>query len=410
MAYILGYDITNYEISLINYLLLYRGVKPNHLAIMHYGINFTKTQEKTIYKYLKRLVDQKLIAKYRLQNGLQGSMYYLTPKGFDLAKELFNINEAERGEGWINNNECTSHGDFPYELFSPPMEQASHHLLLIDFLVNLQSTKTESIEYRLNLYSSTTFMTADGKSRFRPDAEVRLQNNRIYAIEVDRGSENHEQLCKKFRTYRHYYDTLKENGLSIKHVGIIFVVEDKRKIHGMKRRWKNIAAAFFKEMKDYHLEVNLIFTTLRDANKTILLEINKKDYEQKFLHKLGSSLERENHDNINFFCINDKAGNPKVTFSTIASNGNKFEVVIYMFSQMYETSIYSKYYDVYRHIEMIKSNDSVAGLELSGFRKIISYANEVPSLINDFSPYQLSDGLDISLKGYDTNVELQKID
>ncbi|MEH7483493.1 hypothetical protein V7157_21000 [Neobacillus drentensis] len=81
MAFLFGYDLT--DIKLLESLLNYRLAKPKHLSAMKYDVNFKKSQEKTIYKYLRKLLDQKLIAKYRMQNGSEGSLYYLTGKGHE---------------------------------------------------------------------------------------------------------------------------------------------------------------------------------------------------------------------------------------------------------------------------------------------------------------------------------------
>ncbi|MEK5379365.1 replication-relaxation family protein [Niallia sp. FSL W8-0635] len=410
MAYLLGYDLTDYDIKLIECLVNYRGVKPYHFAVMKYGKNFTESQEKTIYKYLRKLLDQKLIVKYKLQDGSEGSMYYLTSKGYELAKDLFNIEEGKRGEGWINENGFTNYGDFPYELFSPPLEQAPHHLLLVDFLFKLKSINTTFIEHRINLYSAVTYGNSENKFRFRPDAEIRLENNRTYAIEIDRGSENHEQLCKKFRTYRHYYETAKQSALDVRHAGIIFIVEDKRKKHGMKRRWKNICAAFIKEVGDYHKDVNLIMTTVSDTSETILFEINRKNYEQRFINKLSTFLKKKGNQDVNLYLINDLDNDYKQIITTNMAESNAFYVNVYITSQTFEANVYSKFMNVYRQINAIKNQEVVKGLEFRGFRKAIIYGNEMPYLINDIGPYELDKEFNNVFREFNDNVHYYRVD
>ncbi|SLK50292.1 Uncharacterised protein [Mycobacteroides abscessus subsp. abscessus] len=409
MAYLLGYDLTEYDIDIIDCLTNYRGVKPYHLSIMKYGVNYTNSQEKTIYKYLRKLLDQKLIAKYKLQDGSEGSMYYLTSKGYELAKDLFNIEEGKKGEGWINEDGCTSYGDFPYELFSPPLEQAPHHLLSIDFLFKLRSINTTFIEHRINLYSAVTYGNSENKFRFRPDAEIRLENNRTYAIEIDRGSENHEQLCKKFRTYRHYYEIAKQSGLDVRHAGIIFIVEDKRKKHGMKRRWKNICAAFFKEMGDYHKDVNLIMTTVSDTSETILFELYRKNYEQRFINKLSTFLNKKGNQDVKLYLINEPDNDYKQIITTNMVGNNAFYVTVYITSQTFEANVYSKFMNVYGQIKAIKNQEAVKGLEFRGFRKATIYGNEIPYLINDIEPYELDEEFNNVLREFNDNVQYYRV-
>lgn len=411
MAYMFGYDITDYDIKLIECSLNYRGVQPNHFATVQYEVNYTKAQEKTIYKYIRKLLDQKLIIKRKRQDG-QGSVYYLTSKGLELAKNLFDIEEGKKGEGWINNSGgCTCYGDFTYQIYSPPQEQNSHHLLLVDFFIELHSIKTAYIEHRINLYCAVTFETEEGKFRFRPDGEVRFEDGRNYAIEIDRGSENHEQLCKKFRTYRQYYDYCKNNGLDKKHSGIIFVVEGKRKKHGMKRRWKNISAAFFQELGNYYQDVNLILTTVSDATETLLLELNRKDYEFEFVNNLIIKQEEYGDTTVNFLRINDQNGSShKVLLATSSTEVGKFYITVFSFSHPYETFIYRNYMEVYRALNKIKGEKSVKNLEFKGFRKVILFGNEKPYLITDFSPYILSEELNNAFRDFDHDVEYIKVE
>lgn len=412
MASMFGYDITNYGIKLIEWLLNYREVQPHHLASLQYGVNFSQAQEKTIYKYLRKLKKQKLIKKNKLQGDSRGSGYCHTPKGLELAKELLDIEEGKIGEGWINENGCTSYGDFPYNIYSPPKEQQPHHLLLVDLFNKLHSIKTAYIEHRINHYCAVTFETEVGKFRFRPDGEVRFKDGRNFAIEIDRGSENHEQLCKKFRTYRQYYDYCEKNGLDKKHAGIIFVVEDKRKKHGMKRRWKNISAAFFQELGDYYRDVNLILTTISDANETLLLELNRKEHELESVNKLKSLQEQNGNMTDNFLRIKDQKGSShKVFLSTSPTKENGFYITVFSFSHPYETFIYRNYMEVYRVLNEIKGQESVKDLEFIGFKMVILYGtDEEPYLINDYFPYTLSEELKTAFLDFGKDVEYIKVE
>ncbi|MDY0409884.1 replication-relaxation family protein [Virgibacillus soli] len=98
-----------------------------------------------------------------------------------------------------------------------------HLLLLIDFLIKIKFIKTTFREHCIDYHSAVTYGNAENKFRFRPDAKIKLENNRTYTIEIDRGSEIHEQFCEKFRAYRHYFETAKQSELDVRLAGVIFI-------------------------------------------------------------------------------------------------------------------------------------------------------------------------------------------
>jgi DNA-binding PadR family transcriptional regulator len=346
MTFILGQNISPFSKKLIETLFVYRGTTAIQIAEILFPVGYSLSQEKSVYNYLSKLKKKKLVASRRLQGSFsKGSIYYLTEAGLTLAKNLLNINLNQTSDGWIQFDYLTGDGstmaDLSYELYRPPLKQTDHHLLLIELFTRLNalSFKIENLNYRLNIYAAHSYETEDGLQRYRPDAELRFGYNSIHTIEIDRGTESHEQLRMKFRTYREYFDYLSKEEKPLPK-GILFVTEEKRRYHGMKRRWVSIAAAFFEEIGQYHKSVNLIFASMDQIDDVVRVEANRQHYETlaaeqpiKFLgeYEKKTSYTAELYD----FKI--------PAFSNVLFDTDEFDIVFKAFSHEYETSFYSKF-------------------------------------------------------------------
>lgn len=282
MAHVMGFNISLRDKIILAILLSYRGVTAKQLTIFVMGNrDYTLSEEKSIYNSLRKLKKQGLIFAFKLQETVSnGSMYYLSPKGYSLALDLLNVEAGQKGEGWLPYESSfeTNFADLPYEVYSPPKKQTAHHLMLVDLflqLIEMGDEIPEGIPHRLNLYASQKYLLKDGPHmeprKLRPDGEI-LINSKRYTIEIDRATENHEQLVEKFKIYKAYFEHCKRNGEINTIQGIIFVVEDRRRMHGINRRWASLLAAYVKVLYPEWRHIPLILTSKIFITETILGE------------------------------------------------------------------------------------------------------------------------------------------
>lgn len=393
MAYSLGYNLSDLSFSIIKTLFIYRGMTATQIASLLHPYSYTLAQEKSIYNYLGKLKKQKLVTSMRIRDGYsRGSIYYLTHKGYEFAKNWMDIQEGQQGEGWILCEDSFSlFADIPYEIYTPPLEQTAHHLLLIDFFIQFKRLEMEHLElnHRLNLYASSNYVDDSGKFRFRPDSEIKLSQDRRYTIEIDRGTESHEQLRRKFRTYRQYFDFLSKQDIEKIPDGIIFVVEEKRRDHGIKRRWLNIASAYFQEIGAYHHKVNLIMTSMDKVTDTISFEEERRKYEVIAINASIQDLSK-NYDVHNFTYGKDK-------FS-VAIKDDDYYLYYSFTSHMFETALYSKYLRLKPSIQKIVEVPLLKDKTLNDINKLVYYKGGNPFLIENFNSYEMEPQLQKSLE------------
>jgi hypothetical protein len=399
MAYVFGYNLTHYSERIIEILMKYRGITAKQLTAMMYpSVQYSLSEEKSVYNYLRKLKKQGLVASYKLQaNVANGSIYYLTSKGYDCAKDMLNIEEGETGTGWIPfyEYESSSLGDLPYDLYLPPIKQPAHHLMLIDFFVQLNMIEEDAydrIHHRLNLYAAQTYEVNGHKYRYRPDAEVGIGSKR-FAIEIDRATESHEQLLQKFETYKRYLDYCVESddlvGLSEKIDGIIFVVESKRRDHGIKRRWTNILSAFLKKMAPYQHKVNLIMTTVDATGDTLLFELNRDGFEKKARKEVENILKTQGHKEVTSWY--DKTTQESLFAHGLNSTG--YQVFFNAISQEFESKLYTRYLDFLNkrlHFATDPEDvEKIRDLDYKGYEKVIFYNKHQPYIVENFCYYDV---------------------
>ncbi|MGE7219622.1 replication-relaxation family protein [Priestia koreensis] len=388
MPYLLGYNLSPLSLNLIYQLYIYRGMTATQMASSLYTDQYLVSQEKSIYNYLGKLKKQQLVTSLRLQDSYsKGSIYYLTPKGYEFAKSWLDIQEGQRGTGWMKGSRG-QFADLSYEIYRPPLSQTTHHLLLIDLFIRLNSLKMKGANYRLNLYASVTYNDGVKKQRYRPDGEIYLRNGRTYTIEIDRGTESHEQLRQKFKVYRQYFDYLtetKQNGIPF---GILFVVEDKRRNHGIKRRWKNVAAAFFEEIGEHHEKVNLILTSANMLEQILSFEINRQMYENEALQQFKGIYKQDGWEEGQLYSL--KYDDSLTELGYVYGRKNKgYDVNMLFISQPYETRLYSRFIKEWKSL---KAKDIIRTLKNPNIiMKYVFYKWESPYVIDTLDHYDVND-------------------
>lgn len=383
MAYVFGYNLTPYSERIIEFLMTYRGMTAKQLtAMMHAPFSYNLSEEKSVYNYLRKLKKQGLVVATKLQTNIaNGSIYYLSSKGYEYAKDMLNIEDERTGTGWIKHYrefEETNFGDIPYSLHMPPFKQLAHHLMLIDFFIELNMIDEDTydeVKHRNNLYASKNYYVDGVKNRFRPDAEIFI-GNKHFAIEIDRATESHEQLLQKFETYKQHLDY--SNDPAEKIDGIIFIVENKRRDHGIKRRWTNVLSAFFKKLYKHHNNLNLIMTTLDAAKETLLFELKRNSFERESFNKINEVLKNKGYSKI--LCWEDKNTNEFVM--SYALFDNKYHIFFNAISQEFESRLYSRYINFLKSLPYAKEKEQVSNLEFAGYKKLLFYDFRQPYIID----------------------------
>jgi hypothetical protein len=379
MSIILGFNVTDFSIRILQSLFIHRGMTAKQLTqVLNPSTLPSISQEKSILNYLRKLKKQKLVVSVRLQRDFSyGSIYYLTDRGDELIKHWLNICKGQQGEGWVMADNPLF-GDIPYPISRPPLDQTLHHLALIDFFIELNKHTDLGLDYRLNLYASKNYYVNGEKFRFRPDGEIKLMDGRRIAVEIDRGTENHEQLRRKFKVYRQYLDYVYDSKSETPPVAILFVLEDKQRQHGIKRRWANIATAFLAEIGPYHDKVNLIMTSLTKTKETLHFEINRDYYGKLSYENLLNNLNGGLHELYGFL---DKKNRFSIIIA-INRKAKKYFVIFCTISQTYETFIYSRLSIFLNSIlNLAKLQNLVKNLEFVNNLEGVFYKEEIPFIL-----------------------------
>lgn len=250
------------QTELLNLMFYYRCATPIQLAQFIYGPYATTiSNEKYVYGQLAKLEDEGLVLRHKPHKRIsKHAVFYLSKKGFDFKQNQLSLPEGYVGSGWMSwrdfVNGTIDYGHFDYSVYKPPLKQLQHHLLMIDTLLVLYPI--QPITYRNNLYARRTVADGNVRTILRTDAEFKM-NDQVYTIEIDRGTESHEQLVAKFDNYFRYIAAYrnKYGDFDIQH--IVFIVGAPNDGH-LKRRWTNILAAYYKGMRKlaYNFELHLV--------------------------------------------------------------------------------------------------------------------------------------------------------
>jgi hypothetical protein len=419
MAFIFGYNLSPHAEQILGTLLVYRGMTAKQLtALMNAPFQYNLSEEKSNYNYLRKLKNQGLVTAHKLQaNVANGSIYYLTPKGYEYARDMMNIAEGSVGNGWIQHyRDFGEHslGDLPYDLYVPPLKQPAHHLLLIDFFIQLNMIDEdayEMISHRINLYAAKTYEIEGEKYRYRPDGEI-IIGDKKFAIEIDRATESHEQLLQKMETYERYMDHCnanpKENIDKID--GIIFVVESKRRDHGIRRRWTNILAAFLKQLSKYQAHLNLIMTTIDTTQEALRFELKRRVYEQESGERVQSVLKDVGYSDVRRW---QDTKTKEVLFSH-GFNDKKYTVFFNAISQEFESRLYYRYLDFLNN-RLTLANDpkivkDIDKFDYAGLANIVFYARRKPFIVEGLSLYGVDSKLVKELNGLQNDIQFYDFD
>ena len=385
MSVISEYQLTHCSMKLLEYLFYYRGMTALQLSQMYYESEKPfPTQKSSVHNYLSKLKKQNLVASKKLEDSVRpGSIYYLTTKGFEVVKEMLNIDAGATENGFILLNErngIPTQSDLPYSLYQPPKQQISHHLLLIDFFIRLRIhfSEEESVDHRLSMYCSTpyTYNNMDGK--IRPDAEIILPNGDAYWIEVDRATESHSQLMAKFQNYKNFLSYLKKNNLPIPFKGIVFLTDEKQQTYGMKRRWMNILSAYLKSMDpNQAADIRLLMTPLNRVEKTLRFEMKRVQLNQSATQLLYEKLhQRGYHRILPFIRKSDQS-----LFYAIAMNQKSYKIVFVHVSNAYDSSLYTNFHQFIQRLMKINQKDEVKQLQPEGVEQIVFHLDQTPYII-----------------------------
>lgn len=399
--------------KLLELLFYYRGMTALQLTKMYYDSeNPLPTQKSNIYNYLNKLKKQSLVTSKKLDESIYlGSIYYLTSKGFEAAKEMMNIEVGAKESGFILLNERSgipTQSDLPYNLYQPPKLQMSHHLLLIDLFIQLriQFNDDEAIDHRLSMYCSTPYTIDSIDYKIRPDAEVLLPHKESYWIEVDRGTESHSQLLAKFNNYKNFLIYLKENNLEIPFKGIIFVTDAKQRLCGLKRRWANILSAFLKEMYPFDTDLRLILTPLNEVENTLRFEMNRNELNESASHLLDENLKLRGYKKMLPFVKTVD----KTLFYFIAKNETAYKIIYVNVSNAFDSSVYTDFHHFTKELSIIQQKNEVKGLMPDGFEQVIVHPNQNPYIIKTLQGDHSTGELEDELEMLNENIEFIQID
>lgn len=351
------------EKELLFILFSYRGMRAKDLVVFHEKtIDYTLSQEKSVYNYLADLREKGFVKSVRLQGiGEKGSLYYLSPEGLEAVKTLKDINVGQSGNGWLPEGHKTRYWDIPYSYQEPPLRQTGHFLQTIDIFKKLVADQDWPYSHQTNFYSILHYEEDGVKKKLMPDGAVILRG-KFYGLEADRATEGFDQLVKKFKGYRAYNEYAYEQGKRPV-TAILFVVPEKSRRHGMTRRWTTVLSAFFSAFEEQFPAINLIFMSVDDVPDVL-------EFEQSRL------LEMEAKKAVIIAEMDAK----KVTeydYCTAVSNDFEYTLVVAMAHHEFESYIFSDILGLLldgesiikdEYFKSLKSNDVKMHLEV-GLRK-----------------------------------------
>ncbi|UQD53391.1 hypothetical protein C0971_16215 [Bacillus methanolicus] len=405
MSIILENQLSACSISIVQLLFYYRALNGKQVAEMHYVPHGpTESQRKSIYNYLAKLKKQGIIASRKIEGDRNaGSLYYLTAKGYELAKDLLNV-EGGSNTGFILMNELQgtpTQADLPYDLYKPPFQQLHHHLLLNEFFIRLRRME-EVVDHRGSIYSARNY-TVDGKSqKLRPDAEILLPDHRSYFIEIDRSSENHSQLRNKFKNYKDYFDWLLANKKALP-AGIIVVVEEKRKMYGFNRRWINVLTAFLEEIGEYATGLNLLMTTVSEVAKTLWFEIHRRK-----INEIAKVMIKDHFETNGFHKV-ISVDYKKELFLSYAFHHKSYTLIFSRITNQYESINYALYKKFLTELTNYQRNEALKGYNFAGTSQFIVYDESEPFLLKDFSATEVDEQLKTRWPLFFKELEMEKI-
>lgn len=413
MPYILGFKLSERDEKILEFLFSYRGITAKQLITLLLGKPlYSLSEEKSVYNSLRKLKNQGLVSSHRLQDTItNGSMYYLSPKGYNLMLDLLNIETEQQGQGWLPHgvHSDETFADISYEVYSPPKKQTAHHLMLIDFFIQIRGISNEGMEgipHRSNIYSSKKFHQPVHNrmqtKKFRPDAEI-IINARHYTVEIDRAMETHEQLVQKFEVYKAYFEHCKRNEEFIPIQGILFVVEDRRRMHGIKKRWASLLAAYAKTLYPEWSDIPLILTTMSSVSDTILDENSILSAGPKHIQKQTHNFWKNETNVLSSAFYNTRSKlNPKFKYMINLKDDCNFSVYNGSLCHEFDTRLFTACLELQKNIvPHVKANIKhyAEGHNFHSAKTLIVYTDHLRKpVVVDVKPYGVDPQLSYMFK------------
>lgn len=389
----LDISLTKKEIVIISFLFRFRGMTAFQLAsVLHFTLEPTSSIKSSIHNHLARLKNKKVVKSKKIESHIaDGSLYYLSPAGFDLAKDYLDIDVDQVGDGFQNALYKIKYSDLSYDYHKPPFEQIGHHLLCTNALLQLEIFYTPSdITFRTSAYAARIYYQNSIKSILRPDAEFKTANNSHYFLEIDMATENSSQLLLKFENYKEYFNTLKVDQLPH---AIFFIMKGNSKSTGFKRRCKTVISTFLNVMeKKYSHLVNLIIVSLNDFVKAIEFEFKKDTFNLSMLKKL---VDEKIDSGYEFTFHYHNLRQSGVPFAFVYNNKHSYTYYYIHIAHQYESFVYGNFLNFLS----IKNHPSqkviqyLGDLQPDGIKQIIFINNADPQLPLNFPKGLLSTDL-----------------
>lgn len=207
---------------------------------------------------------------------------YLTNKGLQYVYEILNLQLGNFNDGFKRE------GFFEYEIYYPPQKYIDHHMLTTEVLVEFERLSCEyeycyEIMWRHNLYCTRKFELVGKQWMLKPDAEFSTPDGYGF-IEVDRGTEDSNDLLDKFLLYSKYFEHLQAGGQALPST-ILFLYKTTEQWAFLMRS-NTIKNAFFKALLKWADKVRLII--IEDPMQ--VRELVRSEYEKKSRFELMLTL------------------------------------------------------------------------------------------------------------------------
>ncbi|MGG2105217.1 replication-relaxation family protein [Lysinibacillus pakistanensis] len=215
--------------------------------------------------------------------------------------------------------------------------------------------------HRTTLYSNLTYILKGKVYKVRPDALIHV-NNGVYSIEIDLLTETQEQLIEKFQKYKAYLESAASKHGPQLHT-ILFVLPERVRRYGLKRRWMTILTAFYKVFKEF-TDVNLILCSVDELATILEFEQKREQIQQDRITYLSNKC--VNEDSYISFSINGQL---------CLAKDDEYIVLIIQCHHEFEARIYRDYYDLYLAekefpltVRVRKINDDMGLFNFSGYK------------------------------------------
>lgn len=390
---ILNIHLTTREIEIIKILFRFRGATAVQIATcLYYTFEPSKSEKSSTHNHLARLKTKKVIKSKKIESHIaEGSLYYLSPSGYELAKDYLDIDVDQVGDGFSNELNKIKYSDLSYDTYKPPFEQIGHHLLCTNSLLQLEFYfKPPKITSRTSAYAARIYYQNNVKSILRPDAEFKTGENSHYFLEIDMATENSSQLLLKFKNYKEYFNTLKVDQLP---QAIFFIMKGNGKSTGFKRRCKTVISTYLNVMeKKYSHLVNLIIVSLNDFANGVKFEIHKNKLTLSMLKEfMNTRIDSDYEFTLNFH--NPREGG--VPFAFVYNNKHLYKYYYLHFAHQHESFVYGNFLNFLwiKNKPSPKTIQYLRGLNSDGMKQIIIINDLDPQLQINFPKGLLSNNL-----------------